>query len=219
MLIAGVDEAGRGPCLGPMVLSIATIEKSEEEVLREIGVRDSKLLTVEQRLEQIVQIKPALKEFHSTAVEAHEIDSLRDKISLNEIEAMRVGVLLNRLKKKPDIVYVDSPDIIQENFGKRIRKYISFDTILKTEHKADINYPIVSAASIIAKVERDKRIEKLSKKFGKIGSGYSHDEVTVSFLKDFISKNKCLPEIARKSWITSQRMLESEFQTSLGVFK
>ncbi len=221
MLIAGVDEAGRGPCLGPMVLAIATIEKKEEDLLLEIGVKDSKLLAAKERVRQLSLLKGTLYEFKHTAVKAHEIDTLREKEkkSLNEIEAMRVGTLLNALKKKPEIVYVDSPDIIQENFAKRIRKYISFDTTLKTEHKADSNYPIVSAASIIAKVERDRLIEKLAAKHGEIGSGYSHDAVTIKYLKDFIAKNKCLPTFARKSWITSQNMLSAEFQKKLGEYK
>ncbi len=219
MLIAGIDEAGRGPCLGPMVMAIAAIEKRDEDRLYEIGVKDSKMLKPETRQKQFAELKGTLSEFCFTAIEAHEIDSLRDRKSLNEIEAMRIGMLLNGLRKKPEVVYVDSPDIVQGNFAKRIRKYISFETVLKTEHKADINYPIVSAASIIAKVERDRCIEEIAKKHGNIGSGYSHDPLTIKFLKDFISKNKCLPAFARKSWLTSQEMLDTELQKSLGDFK
>lgn len=219
MLIAGIDEAGRGPCLGPMVLAVATIEKKKEDILLEIGVKDSKLLSPEQRTEQNSQLKDILNEFSFTAIDANEIDSLRDWKSLNEIEAMRIGLLLNGLKQKPELVFIDSPDIIQDNFGKRIRKYINFETTLKTEHKADFNYPIVGAASIIAKVERDRCIEVLAKKHGNIGSGYPHDPITIKFLKEFIAKNKALPSFARKSWITSQEMLNKEFQKKLGEYK
>jgi len=218
MLIAGVDEAGRGPCLGPMVMAIATIKKKQEDKLLEIGVKDSKLLSAEERERQLGELQPVLKEFSFGAIGASEIDRLRDRKSLNEIEAMKIGALLNGLKKKPDVVFVDSPDILQENFAKRIRKYIDFETVLKTEHKADINYPIVSAASIIAKVERDAMIAKLAAKHGEIGSGYSHDPLTIKFLKDFVAKNKCLPEFARKSWLTSQNMLNKEMQKKLGEF-
>ena len=219
MLIAGIDEAGRGPCLGPMVLAIATIEKREEDRLLEIGVKDSKLLTPKMRVQQLAQIQKTVSEFSCARIAAKEIDSLRNRKSLNEIEAMRAGMLLNALKRKPEVVYVDSPDILQENFGKRLKKYISFDTVLKTEHKADANYPVVSAASIIAKVERDKCIEELASKHGKIGSGYSHDKVTIKFLKEFVSKNKKLPSFARKSWLTSQELLNREFQKKIGDFK
>ena len=219
MLIAGIDEAGRGPCLGPMVLAVAALRKKDEDVLLEIGVKDSKLLSAGERERQLVELEKVLSEFSFTAVDAAEIDELRDRKSLNEIEAMRIGLLLNAMKKKPDIVYVDSPDILQENFATRIRKYISFDTVLKTEHKADVNYPIASAASIIAKVERDRLISELAKKHGEIGSGYSHDSVTIKFLENFVAKNKCLPDFARKSWITSQNLLDKEMQKKLGDFK
>ncbi|MFH1256499.1 MAG: ribonuclease HII [Candidatus Diapherotrites archaeon] len=215
MLIAGVDEAGRGPCLGPMVLAVASIEKKEEDSLLEIGVKDSKLLSAKQREEQFGKITKAVKEFSFTAISAEEIDSLRDRKSLNEIEAMRIGALLNGLKRKPEIVFIDSPDCISGNFAKRIKKFISFETMLVAEHKADVNYPIVSAASIIAKVHRDDEIKKLEREFGRIGSGYPHDEDTIAFLKGFLKKNKSLPSFARKSWITSQNMLEEQFQKKL----
>ena len=114
------------------------------------------------------------------------------------------------------IVFIDAPDIKQENFGKRIRKYINFKTILRSEHKADINYPIVSAASIIAKIERDSAIEALAKKAGcRIGSGYPHDPETIAFLNDCIKKNNQLPDFARKSWQTSVDLIDKKFQKKL----
>ncbi|MDD5163263.1 MAG: ribonuclease HII [Candidatus ainarchaeum sp.] len=220
MLIAGIDEAGRGPVLGPMVLAVASIEKSQEELLIEIGVKDSKLLTKNQREEQLGPIKKALLEFATIKISPLEIDSLRTWKSLNEIEAMRIGALLNGLKEKPEIVFIDSPDIKQENFGKRIKKYINFETILRTEHKADINYPIVSAASIIAKTERDSAIAELAEKAGcTIGSGYPHDPETICFLNDCMKKNNQLPDFARKTWQTSQGMLDKKFQKKLAGWK
>src|SRR3989344_7069004 len=141
MLIAGVDEAGRGPALGPMVLSIASIEKKDEEKLVKLGVKDSKLLTEKERERQNKELPKILFEFNSVHIGPAEIDQLRDRKSLNEIEAMRIGYLLNSLKTKPDIVYIDSPDPIARNFGKRIEKYISFGLEIRAEHKADLNYP------------------------------------------------------------------------------
>ncbi len=215
MLIAGIDEAGRGPCLGPMVLAVTSIEKSNEEKLIELGVKDSKLLSPKERQRQYSEIKKLVKEFFLTKITAEEIDSLRDRKSLNEVEAMRAGFLLNSLKRKPEVIYVDSPDILSENFGKRIKKYISFDAIIKSEHKADVNYPIVSAASVIAKVERDREIEMLSKKYGDIGTGYPGDEDTIKFIKNYLHQFKSLPAIARKSWLTNQRILDERFQKKL----
>ncbi|MBU0636578.1 ribonuclease HII [Candidatus Micrarchaeota archaeon] len=215
MLIAGVDEAGRGPCLGPMVLAIATIEKEKELELMEIGVRDSKELSPAKRVEQLPQIKRIVQEFSSVHIPPKELDALMDWKSLNEIEAMKIGGLLNNLKKKPDVVFIDSPDVIQENFGKRIKKYLTFETKLKTEHKADSNYLVVGAASIIAKVERDHAIEILAKKFGKIGSGYTHDPHTREFLFNYVKQNKHLPSCCRKSWSTSRQMLDAHLQQKL----
>jgi len=215
MLVAGIDEAGRGPCIGPMVLAVACIEKKFEDQLKEIGVKDSKLLSPKQRKECLKKLKPLVKEFNSVHIAPEEIDRLRDRKSLNEIEAMRIGFLLNNLKEKPEVVYVDAPDIIEENFAKRIKKYISFNCIIKAEHKADFNYPIVGAASIIAKVERDREIEKLAKEHGDLGSGYSHDEKTISFLKKWMKEKKALPYFSRKSWETSSKISSEVFQKKL----
>ena len=216
MLIAGIDEAGRGPVFGPMVLAVASIEKAHEEKLLEFGVKDSKLLTAKQRESQLPEIKKLVNEFLTVKILPQEIDSLRNWKSLNEIEAMRIGALLNALKEKPEIVFIDAPDIKAENFAKRIKKYIDFKTILRSEHKADVNYPIVSAASVIAKIERDAAIAELSKSIGEdIGSGYPHDPVTISFLKEWVHKNNALPDFARKSWQTSQDCLDKKFQKKL----
>lgn len=215
MLIAGIDEAGRGSCLGPLVIAIALIEKKDEEKLIESGVKDSKLLTARQRNEMLAEIKRSVKEFSFTAVFPEELDLLMDRKSLNEIEAMRMGLLLNNLESKPAVVYVDAVDPIQENFSKRLKKYTSFKTIIKSEHKADERHPIVSAASIIAKVQRDLEIKKLEEEFGQLGSGYSHDEKTIAFIKKYLKQHKKLPSIARRSWDTSQKLLNERFQRKL----
>ncbi len=215
MLIAGVDEAGRGPVLGPMVLAIATIDKEDEEKLVEMGVKDSKLLTIAQREAYYPQIKALCTETRSVELTAKEIDTLRERKSLNEIEAMRIGWLLNHLKKRPDLVFVDAPDVVQENFGKRIEQYCDFNVKIVSEHKADVNYPICGAASVIAKVDRDLEIKKLAKKYGNVGSGYPHDEVTIQFIRDWLQKHRTLPDFARKSWETSQRLVDERKQKKL----
>ncbi|MFH0714864.1 MAG: ribonuclease HII [Candidatus Diapherotrites archaeon] len=215
MLIAGIDEAGRGPCMGPLVMAVAVIDQKDEEKLLELGVKDSKMLSAAERNVQFPQIKKLVKEHGTFHISPQEIDSLRDWKSLNEIEAMRAAHLLNALKHKPDMVFVDSPDILQDNFGKRIEKFLSFNVKIRSEHKADVNYPVCSAASILAKVERDAAIAELAKEFGKIGSGYPSDEVTVAFLHNWLKSHSGMPPFVRHSWDTTKRVLDSKFQQRL----
>ena len=218
MLICGVDEAGRGPAIGPMVLAAAVIDVEKESLLKDLGAKDSKLIPEPERDRLYPLIQKHLHTFSTIQLHASEMDELMNRTSLNEIEAMKIGHLLNGLKTKPEVVYVDSPDPIASNFGKRIYSYLSFKPKIVAEHKADVNYPIVSAASILAKVERDAEIKKLQKKFidfGNIGSGYSHDERTIEFLQKYIQKFNCLPECARTKWGTNVRLMDARYQTRL----
>lgn len=215
MLIGGIDEAGRGPCIGPMVMAITVIEKRDEEKLIKLGVKDSKLLSIKERERQLPQIKKIVSEFSSVQITPEEIDLLMLRKSLNEIEAMHAAKLINSLSKKPDVIYVDSPDVVMQEFGKRIEKYISTPVKIISEHKADSNYPIVSAASVIAKVERDEAIKKLSKDFGELGSGYPGDEITIKFLKNYLQEHSVLPKFVRKSWQTIKSLEDKKFQQKL----
>ncbi len=215
LIIAGIDEAGRGPVFGPMVLCIASIKKNDEENLVKLNVRDSKQIPLNERNELFEKVKKELLEWKSVQVEAKEIDELMNRKSLNEIEALKAAELIDSLKQKPDIVFVDSPDLIQNNFALRIKKYLTSKVKIRAEHKADDNYPVVGAASIIAKVQRDNAVEVLSEKFGDIGSGYPHDPATIQFLKEWLKEKGELPEFARKKWSTSKNALDEKFQTKL----
>ena len=215
MLIAGIDEAGRGSCLGPLVMAVTVIGKADEEKLIKIGVKDSKMLSRGAREKQFPEIKKIVLESASIHILPEAIDSIRVTKSLNEIEAMNAAKLLNGLNSKPDIVYVDSPDVVMAEFGKRIQKYLEFSTRIVSEHKADINYPVVSAASIIAKVERDNAVKELEKEFGELGSGYPHDEITIKFLKKYFIDNTEAPHFVRRSWQTIINMQEEKFQKKL----
>jgi ribonuclease HII len=215
MIIAGIDEAGRGPVIGPMVMAVAVIEKKDEEKLGMLGVKDSKQLSKIERETQLPEIKKILLEHYTLHIQPDEIDRMVEKKGLNELEAMKAAKLLNMLKHKPKVVYIDSPDVVMADFGKRIEKYIDFNVKIISEHKADENYPIVSAASIIAKVERDAEIEKLCKIYGQIGSGYSHDPDTITFLKKYFLQNNRLPDFARKSWQTSKDLQDQKYQKKL----
>jgi len=221
MLIAGIDEAGRGPCFGPMTIGISVMEKETEKELKQLGVKDSKEILPNKRKALIESIKLNCIEHRVLILEPIEINDLMTQYSLNEIEAIKIALLINELKSKPEIVYVDSPDAVKGAFEKRIRKYLNkYSEKIKivAENKADSKYVVVGAASILAKVKRDEEIEKLSEKFGNIGSGYPADPNTKKFLAEYVEKNRKLPPFSRVFWSTCTKALEQIGSTQQKLF-
>lgn len=216
-MIAGCDEAGRGPVFGPMVLCGAMFEPGALPGLKAAGVRDSKLLSPSRReaLARLI-VEKALK-IEIVELPPAEIDEMRlvKKINLNEIEAMTFAKILDRLK--PKIAYVDSADVNAARFKETIQRYMKTKTELVAEHYADRTYPAVSAASIVAKVRRDQRIAELRQLYGDLGSGYSSDSRTITFLERWVQEHGELPEFARHSWETAQRILEQTKQRKLNT--
>jgi ribonuclease HII len=201
--IAGVDEAGRGPVIGPLVIAGVVITDSQEEALIEWGVRDSKKLSVRRRegLEQRI-LKLATK-VEVLEISAKEIDAERQKKrSLNVLEAEWMAQVLNRLTW--DVAYVDASDVNAERYGRYISTHLKRPKKLVSEHKADSTYTVVAAASIIAKCRRDQRIREYHQQYGDFGSGYPNDPKTRRFLSDWISTHNTYPNIVRKSWETAR---------------
>jgi ribonuclease HII len=122
---------------------------------------------------------------------------------LNWLEALTMAKVIEALK--PDVAYVDASDVLEERFKQQILDCLPLKIKIVSEHKADRNYPIVSAASIIAKVERDREIARLASVHGDFGSGYPSDPRTVSFLQHCLEGAEEYPEFVRKSWKTAQR--------------
>lgn len=207
MLIGGVDEAGRGPVIGPMVLALAIAEENKIEELKELKVRDSKELSLKRREALYPKIKRILDEVVVVKVQPAEIDQfVEGRGGLNELEAFKTAELLSTAKKQIDVIYVDAPDPNPLKYAQRIEKYLNYPPKIVAENKADAKYPIVSAASIIAKVERDWEIKKIEEKYGEFGTGYPHDEKTIQFLKTILKGGKP-PEFVRTSWSTVKRLL------------
>ena len=208
MLIAGVDEAGRGPVIGPLVIAGVSLDEKDLPKLVDLGVKDSKLLSPQRRETLSSQIKKLALNYHIVLLSPAEIDrvveSKRKLHKLNRLEAQAMASVIAVLK--PDVVYVDASDILADRFGDHIAENLSFSPKIISEHKADIKYPIVSAASIIAKVERDKVISQLQKKHGNIGCGYPSDSNTIKFLEDWIRNFGSYPDFVRKSWKTAKRV-------------
>jgi ribonuclease HII len=201
--IAGIDEAGRGPVIGPLVLAGIVIEPSKEDALIEWGVRDSKRLTPRRREILEKRIQQVASQVEVLEISAKEIDTQRQQgRSLNILEAQWMAQVLNRLNW--DIAYVDASDVNAERYGRQISARLKTKNKVVSEHKADSAYPVVAAASVIAKVRRDRRIREFHQSYGDFGSGYPNDPKTRQFLIDWIRKQTTYPDIVRKTWETAR---------------
>lgn len=209
-LICGIDEAGRGPVLGPLVLCGVCFSKPNLPYLIEIGAKDSKKLTPKKREKLAKLIKEKCQSYEIIVVSAQEVDEREKKrITMNRLEEIKMADLINKLK--PDIIYIDAADVNEERFGISIKNLLDFKPKkIISEHKADDTYPIVSAASIIAKDKRDTIIEEFKEEFGEIGSGYPSDKKTIDFLREYIKEHKEIPKFVRKTWDTTKRILNEE---------
>ncbi|MDG7050370.1 MAG: ribonuclease HII [Nitrososphaerota archaeon] len=196
MLVCGVDEAGRGSMLGPLVVAAITIDKSKIDTLSKIGVKDSKKLSAKARESLYKQIIKLVDDYAVSKATPKQIDSAVADHNLNNLEAQHMAKVIKKLQ--PSISYVDSCDVNATRFGKELAR-LSKTGKIKSYHHADSKFVVVSAASIIAKVTRDRAISKLAKNHP-VGSGYPSDPKTVQFVKNWFSKNHIMPDYVRKSW-------------------
>jgi len=207
MLIAGVDDAGRGSAVGPLVIAGILVKEEDLSKLAELGVKDSKLLTPHRREILAPQIKKIAQKHTIIKLSPRQIDDIvlngRKLHKLNWLEAKTMAQIIEELR--PDKAYVDASDVLEERFKQQILECLSFKIQIVSEHKADRNYPIVAAASIVAKVERDSEIARLAKVYGDFGSGYPSDPKTVAFLKRYVEKESEYPDFVRKSWKPVQK--------------
>lgn len=212
-MIIGVDEAGRGCIIGPMVICAAAINPLEEYKLKEMGVKDSKKLSPRQR-EGLYGRVGKLTKYTTVKITAEELNVLMDRKNLNEIEAMKIAHAIDVLGIRDATVYVDSPDNVPSKFARRIEKYLKTRVKIISANKADDKYVIVGAASIIAKVTRDREIEKIKKETGiDFNSGYTSDPVT----QKYVAQRKDYPQLQqylRTKWST----LRVEKQRKLSEF-
>ena len=172
----GVDEAGRGSVIGPLVVcAFASISQTH---LKELGVKDSKDLSKKKR-DELYEILCEMP--HKVVV--CPPDRIDNSTNLNDLE---VELFAEALTVMPEgEIMLDACDVNAERFARNVSQKSS--RICLAEHKADENHPEVSAASIIAKVTRDRAIEKLSKDMGlDLGSGYPSDPKTKSAVQEVV---------------------------------
>ncbi len=204
MLICGVDEAGRGSLLGPLVIAGVSLKRSKIRKLSSMGIRDSKKLTPVARERLYKKIIEYADDYYIARINPKTIDRSVKNHQLNSLEAKYMAKVI--VKLKPNISYVDSCDVNPKRFGKEINKMAKRGKI-RSYHHADSRFVIVSAASIVAKVNRDKAIAKLRKEHD-LGSGYPSDRKTINFVSKYISNRKEIPSFVRKSWKPVQAMLK-----------
>jgi len=213
MQIAGVDDAGRGPIIGPLVIAGVLLDDKDLSRLVDSGVKDSKRLSPRRREELAAEIKKFALKYHVAMLSPTEIDIVvetgKKLHKLNRLEAQTMAKVITILK--PDVAYVDASDVLADRFKQHIAENLTFKVQIISEHKADAKYPIVSAASIIAKVERDRALSALQEKYGNMGCGYATDPNTIKFLEKWIRKFGSYPDFVRKSWKPAKRLkMEAE---------
>jgi ribonuclease HII len=216
MLILGIDDAGRGPVIGPMVLAGVLIEEEENEDLKTIGAKDSKLLLAGKRKEIGDKIKAKYK-YYTEVVYPKEIDA---SDNLNYTEAIHAAMIINKLTEnlnEPVEIILDCPSVNLIAWNGDVLKLLHKPDIVKMrcEHKADFNHPVVSAASIVAKEKREEEVARIKREKGiDFGSGYPSDPVTKEFIAANFEKEE-YKDIIRFSWSTVKKLKSDKGQKTL----
>jgi len=207
--VCGIDEAGRGAVVGPMVVAGVLVDLEGIEELVRIGVRDSKKLSPRARMGLSKLIRDVADRIEVIVLDAGTVNGStrrRGSGGLNKLEARVFAEIIDRLK--PDAAYIDLPSTNYDEFRGLLEGLTLHKCPLILEHKADEKYPVVSAASIIAKCERDRLIEELKAKMGDFGSGYPSDPKTRSFLMEAMRSGLMAGEYVRSSWRTLSRIAQ-----------
>ena len=203
VLVCGVDEAGRGSMLGPLVIAAVSVPKSRIASLRDMGVRDSKRLSPGRRQELYDRIVDLAGGCCVSRISPGAVDRSVKRHELNCLEARYMARAISKLR--PDVSYVDSCDVDPARFGRAVSR-MSRSPDVRSFHGADARYAVVSAASIVAKVTRDREISRLRGRH-EVGSGYPSDARTVGFVREYIRRNRSVPPFVRASWRPVRRML------------
>jgi len=202
MRVLGIDEAGRGPVIGPMVVAGVMAEEDKIEYLKEIGVRDSKELSRKKREEIFNELMKLDIKIKYYIIPPAVIDYYVERNKLNFLEFIHFCKIIEELK--PDKVFIDSFLRNTNKLREAIYHELSYKPEVIPEIKADKKYPIVSAASIIAKVIRDNEIDKIKRETGvDFGSGYPSDKRTIDALKN---NYELIKDYVRKTWFTVKKI-------------
>ena len=203
--VVGIDEAGRGSWIGPLVVGAFRAPRSALPAVRSAGARDSKELSPAARA-QVYERLLRLGTCRSVELRPAEIDRAVASNALNDLEATAFARLVRDLE--PSVAYVDACDADAGRFGRRVARRAGLDVRIVARHKADRDNPYVGAASIVAKVRRDRAIERLSETLGaEVGSGYPSDHRTIEFVRRTVGVDGPRPDWLRESWATTRRVI------------
>lgn len=206
ILVGGVDEAGRGSIIGPLVVAGVSIRESKIARLSEMGVRDSKALTPKARARLFGGIMKVADSVCIRKINPVQVDDSVSLRGLNRLEAKVMASVINNIGA--DEVYVDCCDVNPDRYRDYIGQHLKCSPKMHSMHHADAINVVVSAASIIAKVTRDQEVQHIRTRYRSIGSGYPSDEQTMRFIRRWVKKNGAAPEFARKSWKPLRLLLE-----------
>lgn len=219
----GIDEAGKGPVIGPMCIAGVCADIEQEKKLKILGVTDSKKLSPKKREQLAVSIKKYAAAWYVYEVGPKQIDDMRKIMTMNEIMVLCFSKVMEELTDMSskaaggsfNVVFLDAADVLEDRFARRVKEEYSKKHSDKADgiefiskHKADVLSPVVSAASIIAKTRRDELIEIIQKREGvDFGSGYPSDPKTKLFLENYAKEHGDFPDYVRKSWKTAENLL------------
>ncbi len=214
MLLGGIDEAGRGSVLGPLVIAGISVDKEGIDFLTREGICDSKKIASPKRELLYPKIISCSKSIYVCRIHPKTIDLYVNQKKLNLLESKFMTIISDNLKA--DKIIIDACDVNLDRFKHNVIENLTNTSVkIYCFHKADTDNVVVSAASIIAKVTRDRQILRIEKKLNeRIGSGYPSDPLTKLFLKNNI-KNSLIKEHIRFSWNPVKCILTEIAQTKI----
>jgi len=202
MRTLGIDEAGRGSVLGPMVVGAFCCDEADFPALVDAGAADSKTLSRKRRTTR----RAALAELGEWAVELVTPAQI-DAGNINTLEEEVFARLIHRFG--PEHVIIDAPvhprgiAAFRARLERRLAALVCPIPRWTIEPKADANHPPVGAASIFAKTSRDAAIDALGPE---VGSGYPSDPKTRAWIQDLLSRDVPLPACVRTRWGTIEAL-------------
>lgn len=211
-LIGGVDEAGRGALVGPLIVAGICIKSSRLHELVKIGIKDSKLLSPKQRRSLIPKLIDQVECICICKLTPTDVDYGVINGSLNLLEAQAMAVVIENIF--PDTVFIDSCDVNPIRYRKSVSEfvYVNRPKRIISLHHAEHSSIAVAGASIVAKVTRDYEMLRIRQQFGEMGSGYPSDKMTKKFVREWIEKNNTPRHFVRESWKPMKRLLNRDYQ-------